>query len=170
MLALATLVASLAVGCNRQLPDQPDGPELQTFTCVIADSPESRVSISDQGKSRWEPGDQILVHGEYTGEGKSATVTLTASDISSDGKTATITFSGVAPYDRTDKGYTSNLYAGYPASAVPMDEHCYYYTNFRSTNVPLMAAYNEGNKFVFYNLCGVKQAVVHIHNGVLLSH
>ena len=126
-----------------------------TFTCVIAGDPDSRVSISDQGKARWEPGDQILVHGEYTGAGKSATVTLKASDISSDGKTATITFSGVTPYDRTDKHYTSKLYAGYPAEAIPLDEHCYYYTNFRSTTVPMVAAYNEGNKFVFYNLCGV---------------
>ena len=45
----------------------PSGP--MTFTCVIEDAPESKVSISDQGKNRWEPGDQILVHGEYTGEG-----------------------------------------------------------------------------------------------------
>lgn len=156
MLALATLVAGQASSCQKDPgKDLPVEGEQYTFTCVINSEPDSRVSISQTGKASWEPGDQILVHGEYTGEGKSATVTLTASDISSDGKTATITFSGVTPYDRTDKGYTSNLYAGYPASAVPMDEHCYYYTNFRSTNVPLMAAYNEGNKFVFYNLCGV---------------
>ena len=149
----AICAASFAFGCTQKNAAIEQVP--MTFTCVIADSPDSKVSISDQGKTRWEAGDQILVHGRYTGEGKSAIVTLTASDISADGKRATITFSGVEPYDRTDKGYTSNLYAGYPASAVPMDEQCYYYTNFRSTTVPLMAAYNEGNTFKFYNLCGV---------------
>ena len=158
-LVLAALsAASLAIGCTKELTS-PAGEEggngTQTFTCVIAGNPDSRVSISDAGKNTWEPGDRIVVHGERTGEGQSATVTLKASDISADGRTATITFSGVTPYDRTDKGYSSNLFAGYPADAIPMDEHCYYYTNFRSTNVPLMAAYNEGNKFVFYNLCGV---------------
>lgn len=153
--SLALCAAVLCVSCNKQIADQVGNDGVQTFTCVIAGDPDSRVSISDAGKNTWEPGDQILVHGKETGAGKSATVTLKASDISADGHTATITFSGVTPYDRTDKGYTSTLYAGYPASAVPLGEKCYYYTNFNSTNVPLMAAYNEGSTFVFYNLCGV---------------
>jgi hypothetical protein len=165
--AIAFLAAAaFALSCNGEIPEQAghDGTgvnaeavsgEIMTFSCVIADAPDSKVAITGQGKVRWEPGDQILVHGKTTEEGKSATVTLTSSDISADGRTATISFSGVTPYDRTDKGYSSSLFAGYPASAVPMDETCYYYTNFRSTTVPLMAAYNEGDTFVFYNLCGV---------------
>ena len=159
---MAVLAAMAFIpSCNGDMPEQagPDGVgragEPMTFTCVIASNPDSRVSISDAGKNTWEPGDRIVVHGERTGAGQSATVTLKASDISADGRTATITFSGVTPYDRTDKGYTSNLYAGYPADAVRMDEHCYYYTNFHSTNVPVMAAYNDGDTFVFHNLCGV---------------
>ena len=167
-IVLAAIVAAGMVSCNvEEIPDQvgndvtvendetAGNDEVQTFTCVIADTPEGKVSISEQGKVRWEAGDQILIHGKSTGSGAYAIVTLKSSDISSDGKTATISFSGVTPYDRTDKGYTSSLYAGYPANAVATGETCYYYTNFKSTTTPLMAAYDDGKKFVFYNLCGV---------------
>ena len=151
-IALCALAAG--VSCQKDIAVQAE--EVQSFTCVIAGSPDSKVSISDEGKTRWEPGDKIIVHGQYTGAGKSCTVTLTDADISADGKRATITFSGVTPYDRSsDKGYTSTYYAGYPADAVVNNEKCYYYTNFNNTNAPLMAAYNDGNTFVFYNLCGV---------------
>ena len=154
--ALCAIFFCISCGKTPGMPDQigQDG-AARTFTCVIASDPGSRVSISDAGKNTWEPGDQILVHGKETGSGKSATVTLKASDISADGRTATITFSGVTPYPRKEKGYTSDLYAGYPASAIPLGEKCYYYTNFNSTTIPMMAAYNEGDRFVFYNLCGV---------------
>ena len=155
MLMLATVVAGMASACDKE-PETPkiDPNKEQTFTCVI--EPDSKMSVSEGGKTAWEPGDQILVHGEFTGTGKSVTVTLTASDISSDGKSATIKFSGVTPYDRSsDRKYTSTLYAAYPASAVMDNHRCYYYSDFARTDAPLMAAYNEGNKFVFYNLCGL---------------
>ena len=157
VIAAASLALSCQISIERLDRDVPGNGEIQTFTCVIADdAPDSKVSISDQGKTRWEVGDKILVHGEYTGEGKSLTVTLSASDISADGKTATINVAGVAPYDRlSDKGYTSTIYAAYPAGAVKDNEHCYYYSNFARTDAPLMAAYNDGKSFVFYNLCGL---------------
>ena len=157
MLVLATMVAGTASSCSKDVEPGNGRPgDAVTYTCIIASDPDSKVAISETGKTTWEPGDQIIVHGEYTGSGKSDTVTLTAGDISADGKKATISFSGVAPYDRSsDKGYTSTIYAAYPASSVKDNDHCYYYSNFVNTNAPLMAAYNVGNTFVFYNLCGV---------------
>ena len=150
------LIAAISTtSCNLEINlEEAGNDDAVTFTCVI--DPDTKLAVSDGGKTTWEVGDQILVHGEYTGEGKSLTVTLSASDISADGKTATINVAGVAPYDRSsDKGYTSTIYAAYPASAVKDNEHCFYYSNFVRTDAPLMAAYNQGNKFIFYNLCGL---------------
>ena len=126
----------------------------QTFTCIIADGTDTRLGIDAQGKTRWEPGDQILVHG--AGSSNRKTITLKASDISSDGKTATITVSGVTPYDRSsDRGYISTYYASYPASAVSSG-NLYFYGRFNNTNVPLMSAYDDTKgHFIFYNLCGL---------------
>lgn len=122
-----------------------------TMTCTFAG--QTRVVVSEDGKTCWEPGDEILVHGE--GKNNRVTVTLAAEDISSDGKHATITFTGVKPYDRSaDRGYLSTYYAAYPAEAV-LAENLYYYARFGETNHPLMAAYNDGDELVFYNLCGV---------------
>ena len=156
-LIIALLLGAVVSSCRKEDPfGSGSGRELQqrTLSCVL--DADTKLGIDGAGKTRWEPGDRILVHGEYTGSGKSATVTLEAGDISADGKTATIRFSGVKPYDRSsDKGYLSSIYAGYPADAVINNDHCYYYTQFNDTNHPLMAAYDSGDKLVFYNLCGV---------------
>ena len=155
----AFFAAILAVSCQQKELEQPVSPKAQTvtFTCVI--NPDTRLSISDAGKTSWEAGDEILVHGE--GDSNRIVYTLQASDISADGKTATIGVAidetgenGIKPYDRSDKGYTSTVYAMYPASAA-IGGNLYYYARFSDTNKPLMAAYNVGNTFVFYNLCGV---------------
>ena len=82
-------------------------PVTKDLTFVL---PEASVS----GKTKWVAGDKIVVHGEYAE--KQVTVTLAASNISSDGKKATVTVENLYPYVREDVG--STLYAGYPASAV----------------------------------------------------
>ena len=151
---LALGAAVLAVSCQKNVNEQEPvaAAGSRTFTCVIA-SPDTKVAVSDAGKTTWEVGDEILVHG--AGSSNRMVVTLTADDISSDGKKATITVEGIEPYDRySDKGYTSTLYACYPASAV-VDGNLYYYARFSNTNNLLMAAYNVEDMFVFYNLCGV---------------
>ena len=158
MKALSTLAvlalgaAVLAVSCQKSVIEQePVQTGTRTFKCVIA-TPDTKVAVSDAGKSTWEVGDEILVHG--AGSSNRIVVTLTEDDISEDGKTATITVEGVEPYDRSDKGYTSTYYACYPASAV-VSGNLYYYARFEETNHLLMAAYNVEDEFVFYNLCGV---------------
>ena len=85
VIAAASLALSCQISIERLDRDVPGNGEIQTFTCVIADdAPDSKVSISDQGKTRWEVGDKILVHGQYTTSGKYAVVTLGNNDISAD--------------------------------------------------------------------------------------
>ena len=151
MLALAAAVAGQASSCQKDPgTDMPVNGDKYTFTCVIESEPDSRVGISNAGKVTWEPGDKILVHGE--GSSNRTVVTLAAEDISSDGKTATISFGGITPYDRSSDGVTSTFYASYPADAVASG-NLYWYTTFAKTNAPLMAAYNVGQTFKFYNCC-----------------
>ena len=145
--------AVLAVSCQKNVIEQePEVKDSRTFTCVIADS-GTRVAVSDAGKTTWDVGDEILVHG--AGSSNRKVVTLTADDISADGKTATVTVEGITPYDRyEDKGYTSTYYACYPAAAA-VSGNLYYYARFSETNHLLMAAYNVEDTFVFHNLCGI---------------
>lgn len=117
-------------------------PVTKTLTFVL---PENSIS----GKTAWEAGDQIVVHGEYAAD--QVIVTLSAGDISADGRTATKTVDNLKPYTREDVG--STLYAGYPAEAVNNLRHCFFYTQFNDTNRPLMAACNTADdKFNFLDL------------------
>ena len=146
-------LSALAVSCEKNPIDEPaDGPQVRTFTCVIADNPDSKLAIDGTGKSTWEVGDEISIHGGTDGHDR-AVVTLTAADISADGKTATISFE-MDPYTRTDAGVVSQYYAEYPASAVPSG-NLYYECRFNKTNEILMAACDVDDTFVFYNLCSV---------------
>ena len=152
--ALAVLAVGLLASCDKKklaAPDVPVAGEARTFTLTFA-KPDTKVAVTDEGKTTWEAGDEIMVHGQ--GSSNKVTVTLTADDISADGKTAVITVEGVTPYDRSDKGYTSTYYAQYPASLTPGGNQ-YYNAVFTSTNDFLLAGYNVGDTFVFYNLCGI---------------
>ena len=162
VLVFLSLAAIALVSCQKEasLKDEASPKATRTFKCVIASEDDiataanidSRVAIAADGKTTWEVGDEILVHGE--GSSNRITVTLTAEDISADGKTATITVEGVTPYDRSDKGYTSTYYASYPASAFASG-NTYYNSVLVNCNKPLMAGYNDEDTMVFYNLCGI---------------
>ena len=123
---------------------KPAEPKTKTLNFVL---PKTSVS----GKTKWEAGDKILVHGEYAAQ--QVTVTLAAEDISADGKTATQKVENLYPYERDD--VASTLYAAYPAEAVDNLKHCFFYTKFNDTNRPLMAASNgkNNNDFNFVDLC-----------------
>ena len=153
--ALAVLAAGLLASCQEKEIAAPEVAlgQTRTFTLTFA-QPDTKVAISDAGKTTWEVGDEILIHGE--GSENKAIVTLTAENILANGKKAIISFEGVEPYDRfSDRGYTSTFYAQYPASASEEGANYYYYSRFTKTNAPLMAGYNDGDDIVFYNLCGV---------------
>lgn len=101
-------------------------------------------------KTAWVAGDKIVVHGEYAKD--AVTVTLAAGDIKNDGKTASLTVDNLKPYARED--VTSTLYAGWPADAVELLPHCFFYTMFKDSNNYLLAACNDAeNKFKFQEVC-----------------
>ena len=170
MIALCAL--ALSASCQKEIQEpKQENPvpesraEIRTFTCVMAGDADSKVAIDSEGKTSWEVGDEILVHGErlgtYNGKKYSTVVTLTADDISVDGKTATITVAtdpdgvnGIVPYIHNNSSgvqdYESTLYAAYPAGAIDMSvSRCYYHNPFGETNHPLMIAYDDGNTFAF---------------------
>lgn len=158
---LAAAMLALSAACNGNLA--PESASGEVFTCVIADAPDTRLSIDAQGKTRWEPGDQILFHGKWTGKGSrtfSVTVTLEESNISADGKTASVTVGEFDP-GTTTSGRASLLYAVYPADAITPDNGKTNWRDlhtFNGTNRPLMLGYEKGDgttSFTFRNLCGV---------------
>lgn len=153
--AAAICAAALAVSCEKNAVEVNVTPSAETviFTCKLPETaPASKYSISEQGKVSWEAGDEIMIHGAKDGAGRQL-ITLTQNDISADGKTATLAVS-MDPYDRSDAGVKSTLYAQYPGSLVPTG-NMYYECCFQGTDAPLMAACNVENAFDFVNLCGI---------------
>ena len=151
---LALAATTLMVSCQREtvIEEAPVSNTVRTFTLTFA-QPDTKVAVTDAGKTTWEVGDEILVHAGENGNER-VTVTLTANDISADGKKATIKVENLGPYDRSDAGVKSTYYAQYPASAVASGI-LYYESAFSVTNEKLMAACNVGDTFEFYNLCGL---------------
>ncbi len=153
--AAAIFAAALAVSCQEKEIEVNVTPSSETviFTCRLPEVvPASKYSISEQGKVKWEAGDQIMIHGDKDGAGRQL-ITLTKDDISADGKSAKLAVD-MAPYDRSDVKVVSTLYAQYPGSLVP-EGNMYYECCFQGTDAPLMAACNKGNEFSFVNLCGI---------------
>ena len=156
-------LAALAVSCNKNEQIAPEATDSarRTFTCTFVDTKMSIDNTAgNEGKTGWEVGDQILIHGQYTSEGYCEVITLTSDNISTDHKTATFTLGDITVYDRTGDGYKSNLYAQYPADAVVMDDQCYWNSRFNEGNAPLMVGYNNGNTFVMYHITGILSFVV----------
>lgn len=166
LISIAAAFAAVSCQKNENAPESAPAKKTVTLTCVIPESSDSKVAIDNQGKTQWEVGDEILIHGKWAGGEYSTTATLTSSDISSDGKTATFTIDAF-----TDGGYTrgkTTYFASYPASQVAVDNGAsswYSYTYYKTSNAPLMGGCNNvdvdgGNTIYFYNLCGIITFVV----------
>jgi hypothetical protein len=160
-LAIALGSAFIAIACDKEVnleeqapvTEEPAQRTVRTFTCTFAEA-DTKVDIDhSDGKTTWEVGDEIMVHGGTDGA-TFEVVTLKAGDISADGKKATISFS-VGPYDRTADNIESQYYAQYPASAVPTGDNMYYECRFDDTKKLLMGACNVGDTFVFFHLSGI---------------
>lgn len=152
-ISILSLVLPMLAACNGNKPEPVPGPvrpqkETRTLTFVLPSY--EGVDASSAMKNAWLPGDQIVVHGEYSRD--QVLVTLEAADISSDGKSATKTVEGLLPYKREDCG--STLYASYPADVVDNLKHCFFYSKFSTTNSQLLAAFNESDTFRFCDVCG----------------
>ena len=148
--------------------EENNGPTV-TVTCNFA-QPDTKLAINDaNGKTTWEEGDKISIHGKYFN--KSVTVTLAAENIKNEGKTASFTVTlpekpyGLGANDSEKEANPDGYYAVYPASAAIADDasnHGYWYCAFGDTNQPLMASYYNSTKqeFTFFNLCGILSFVV----------
>lgn len=151
--ALALLASALMASCAKEVDMPVEGKKItKTFTLTFA-QPDTKVAVTEAGKTTWEVGDEIMIHGGADGAVQQL-VTLTANDISADGKKATITVVDMEPYNRADAGVVSEFYAQYPASLVP-NVPMYYECRFTGTDDFLMAACDVDDTFVFYNLCGI---------------
>ena len=178
LLALALCPVLFAVACDKEIDvvNNEESTELQAsrvITLVYPSDPETKVSFAEDGKTAWEAGDEILIHGQKIGhsgeEYYSRVVTLSAGDISVDGKTATFTLESIVAdksWGRT--GYKANLFAAYPASAVKSvsdGTSWYYSTGFDTNDILLLGgcndtSVNDGNTFTFMHLSGVLSFVV----------
>lgn len=150
------------------------GKSLRTITLQFPSDPEAKVSLAEDGKTAWQAGDQILIHGQKMGHSGetyySRVVTLAAGDIHDEGKTATFTLEDIVVNTswtgRDD--YKATMFAAYPASSVksvPDATSWYYSTGFDQTQSLLLGgcnntSFNKGNTFTFYNLSGVLSFVV----------
>ena len=156
-IAMSVCAAAMALACQQEkacLDNEGSDNQEQTFTFTIAqDDLDTKAGYNSDNKVVWKSGDKILVHGEGSGSSYRQVVTLSSSNISSDGLTATVKVpSGLKPYDRSDKGYISKYYAQYPADAAP-DGKLYYFSVFNSTNKIMRIGCDDGNKnFTFYNV------------------
>jgi hypothetical protein len=157
-IAILCAVLLPLVSCHEKPVDPVDPkpvvpePETRTLTFVL---PEFTIGEGEEApdilKTAWKAGDQIVVHGEYAKD--QVTVTLASGDISADGKTATVKVDGLYPYKRED--CASTLYASYPAALVNNLKHCFFYSQFTTSNAQIMAACNDGDTFRFQNICGI---------------
>ena len=156
-ITMSICAAAMALACQQEkacLDNEGSDNQEQTFTFTIAqDDLDTKAGYNSDNKVVWKSGDKILVHGEGSGSSYRQVVTLSSSNISSDGLTATVNVpSGLKPYDRSDKGYISKYYAQYPADAAP-DGKLYYFSVFNSTNKIMRIGCDDGNKnFTFYNV------------------
>lgn len=148
-LAIAAATMFSCAENKEEGPVVPEEPQPQTMTLTFT-LPSYGQGEGQALKESWQPGDRIVVHGEYAKS--QVTVTLAASDISSDGKSASKTVEGLFPYKRDD--CSSTLYAAYPAEAVDNLPHCFFYSKFSNTNIQVLAACNNGSNFQFEDVCG----------------
>lgn len=179
VLFMALCAAFFAVSCEKVIEPQevevdnqeqtlPEAKtETHTFSMVF--NPDTKLSIADDGKTGWEIGDEIYIHGEYMNKaGYSVVVVLdgVTNTISDDKQTAYITITTTAqedpvvdgcvkPYVRS--GWYTTLYAIYPAAAAATRTfQCYYYSEVIPSNLPVMVGCNDNmDTFHFVNIGGV---------------
>lgn len=173
-LSIAILGITLAISCQKtvEAPARPDEavvattqPITQTYTCVFPGSdPDSKVSLAADGKTGWEVGDEIFVHGQLGENGVVIQLGVTpGSSVSADGQTATFTATISDPCT-----YSSTIFVAYPADAIKDnwdDKAWLYWSNrFKTTNTHLITGYNDtqdgGTTIHFVNLCACISFVV----------
>lgn len=142
----AIMCIALMMSCER--PEQPDPeqtPDINQntiYTCMLP--------VVENGKTAWEPGDKILVHGGSADNQK--VFTLTADDIKDD-TLCTINLEGIKPYKASNVNV--KFFAAYPADLVRNEGLCKDKNTFAEPNNLLMSGYDiEGDKIFFKYIVG----------------
>ena len=149
--AAALFIIPCCVSCNPPENNEEGGDEQTTVTEPEKITPKPGIYkfTAPPVKGKWEAGDKIYVHGAY---GPAAeTITLKASDISSDGKTATGDLAGVTEFPCHPDG----LYAAWPAEAVREEDGLQGTVTWFTDGLysPLGVAYLKGDTFEFIDAC-----------------
>lgn len=145
---LASCTAVPAPEDNSGKEEQKPDPDPQDPTDPTGPQAGIYKFIASSFKGKWEAGDQIYVRANL---GYNAQIiTLTQADISEDGKTAS------AALDKNtveSPAEPDGLYAAWPAEAVqPYNGIAKTKNTFKDTEVPLAAAYLEGDTFRFLDI------------------
>ncbi|MBQ9583588.1 MAG: hypothetical protein IJR25_04610 [Bacteroidales bacterium] len=149
---LFVILSLAAISCEEKPVVDPDDPNENTDPSGKEDEktgpqPGTYKFVASELKQRWNPSDQIYVHGALGTYAQ--TITLSASDISADGKTASVTLDEVTQLTVDPDG----LYAAWPDAAV---KHAYGVlgpkATFSKCDTLLMAAYLSGDTFNFIDV------------------
>lgn len=162
---LAIVALSMMFSCQK--PEENTISELKgitnvkTFKAVFpSSSADTKVFLDDNGKTGWEIGDVITIHGKATDELKTVTLDGVTNTISADKKTATFTVA----LDMTPDDYGSDgFYAAYPNSAFAEYEsnRTRWFNCFNNTNTLLLSGVYDGvDSFIFYNVSGALSFIV----------
>lgn len=154
----ATVAALMALSCEKtaelEVPSKESN--LKTYKAIFpSDMRDSKVYLHEDGKTGWEVGDVITIHGKATDELKTITLDGVTNTISADKKTATFTVA----LDMTPDDYgVDGFFAAYPHSAFAEYEsnRTRYFNCFNNTNTLLLSGvYDSVNDaFVFYHVTG----------------
>ena len=167
LVAIAAVL--MAFSCAKNISEEiivpEEEPVLTTYTCYFPGAdPETKVTLGSDGKTGWEVGDQIFVHGQKGAKGVTVTLGVDAgSSVSADGQTATFTAAISDPCS-----YSSTIFVAYPADAVKNNwgekEYLYWSNRFNKTNAHLITGYNDtqngGTTIRFINLCACISFIV----------
>ena len=140
--------------------------EMVTASCTIPTSgPDSKVTLSTAGKTRWVVGDHIFIHGGTVNSDVEAKKSFiaTVNSVSADGKTAYFDIpADLSKNYESSSSWNSTLFAAYPAEAVSSftdGTSWYFYNVFGNTNNLLYGGANDktvnsGLSFSFLPLVG----------------
>ena len=145
LLKISLMCLILAVGCMEK-----NGPDLNGSGGYDGVYTVTLPSSTTNGKTAWQSGDKLVVHGESSKD--QITLTLAPDDISADGRTCSINVTGVAPY--VQKATNSVYYIAYPGDFVENESKCKDKSKFKESNAFLLAGYNVDKNFVVESLVG----------------
>lgn len=143
LLKIAIAFIVIFSSCTNQEPSEIPDANADVYTIQLP-------STTQNGKQTWSPGDQLVVHGEYTTD--QISIILSPENISADGKTCNVKVSGVTPYEQ--KGIKAKYFIAYPGEMVANDNHCKDISKFNGTNALLLAGYNKNKTFELESVVG----------------